>query len=82
MKSKCEREDCFAWTSPKRYGNCCVALENIYECDCPFYKSREQASTERELMRARAAIDPYYRQLLLEYGIKFKHRGRKPGGRD
>lgn len=80
MKSKCEREDCFAWTS--RYANGCSALEELTEEECKFYKSKGTAKDEREAMRRRAETDPYYRQLLLEYGIKFKHRGRKPNGRD
>ena len=71
----CDRQDCFAWTPPKRYRNSCTALEEIVEIDCPFYKSKGQIVDEKESMRKKAKHDPQYRKLLEDYGIKFRFRG-------
>ena len=78
MKQKCDRTDCFAWTKPKRYGNCCTALEEVPdEPQCPFYKSRVQVAGERVSMQIRAMEDNGYRNLLEYYGVKYKRGGRK-----
>ena len=83
MKTQCNREECFAWTSPKRYKNCCLALEVVEEEDCPFYKSKGQIKDEKEKMRKRYWNDLTYRMTCEEYGLKFKKRGRKEDdGRD
>ena len=75
MKYQCDREDCFAWTTPKRYKNSCDALEEVDEFYCPFYKTKEQAREERKAMKRRARYDLAYRSRLEGYGIKFKYRG-------
>ena len=80
MKSKvCNRIECFAWTPPNRYRNSCTALEDVPECDCPFFKSKGQMKDEREAMRIRAEYDEAYRKTLEEYGVRFKKRGRANG---
>lgn len=72
---ECKREDCFAYTGANRYKNCCTALEEIPEGECPFYKSKGKAKDEKAAMRRRAKDDPSYRVLLEGYGIKFGERG-------
>lgn len=76
---QCDKEECFAYTQPRRYRNCCIALEKVIEVDCPFYKSKGEVASERVQMRIRAEYDPLYRSRLEGYGIKFKKRGRKYG---
>lgn len=73
----CDKGGCFAWTSPARYRNCCTALEEVPEGECPFYKSRGQIADEKLAMRMRASYDRDYKVLLENYGIKFSKRGRK-----
>lgn len=79
MKLQCHRFDCFAHTTPRRYANCCTALEEVPNEECPFFKSKGVATDEKEAMRKRAESDSKYRALLEEYGISFKKRGRKNG---
>ena len=76
---RCERGECFAHTTPGRYKNCCTALEEVPEYECPFFKTRGQVKDEKEAMRLRASYDVAYRVTLEEYGIKFGTRGRKSG---
>ena len=81
--TQCGREDCFAWTPPNRYKNCCIALEEVElgaDGKCPFYKSKGQALDERRASRARARVDEAYRQRLAYYGIKFRFRGEDEDG--
>ena len=81
--SQCKREDCFAWVSERRYKNCCTALDEVIEFECPFYKSKGQIKDEKEKMRKRYWNDLAYRMTCEEYGFKFKKRGRKEDdGRD
>lgn len=75
---QCDKEECFAYTQPRRYSNCCIALEEVIEGDCPFFKTRGQVNAEREEMRERAEVDVEYRERLKWYGIEFKKRGRTP----
>jgi len=76
----CEKGGCFAWTTPNRYKNCCTALEEVPEGECPFFKSRGQIADEKLAMRMRAKVDADYRRLLESYGITFSKRGRKSDG--
>ena len=80
MKRKCDREDCFAWTQPKRYGNCCTALEEAPDdpTQCEFYKTKAKVTSEKVSMRIRAEQDEKYRKLLEYYGVKYRKGGRKP----
>ena len=71
----CKRQDCFAWTYPHRYKNCCTALEEVDAGYCPFYKTKGQAVDEKQAMRRKAQYDPQYRKLLEYYGIKFRFKG-------
>lgn len=82
MKQQCHRFDCFAHTTPRRYANCCTALTEIPFYECPFFKSKGEVMDEREAMRVRAEKDMVYRNLLQEYGISFKKRGRSNGIQD
>ena len=74
---QCNRAECFAWTTPARYKNCCTALEELPEGECPFFKSKGQMKDERESMRIRAEYDEDYRSRLEQYGIVFKKKGRR-----
>ena len=79
FRNSCEKTECFANTSPRRYKNRCTALEDVPEGDCPFFKSKGEIKDEREHMRKRAEKDEAYRKTLEEYGIVFRERGRKNG---
>ena len=78
MKEKCDREDCFAWTKARRYGNCCTALEEIPDnpAECEFFKTKMQVASEKLAMRIRAKYDEEYRHLLEYYKVKYRGRGR------
>lgn len=79
ITNQCNRAECFAWTTPARYKNCCTALEEIPEGECPFFKTKGQVKDEKVAMKIRALSDKLYRSHLEEYGIKFPKGGRGSG---
>ena len=73
----CKREECAMHCHPHRYRNCCVGLAEVPEGECPFYKSKAQAATERIAKKERMRTDPVFRKKAEYYGWKANERGRQ-----
>lgn len=75
---KCYRDQCAFWCIPKKYKNCCTALEEVPELGetCSFYKSKTQAYMDSAKHRERYLEDPKFRELCKHYGVR--PRGRLP----